>query len=50
LILFRFAILRGFEAALAYGIGKGVDERAAIFPTDAGIGDALAVNQRLAGR
>ena len=39
----------GFEATGAGGGGEFVQERVCLLPVDAGVGDALAVDQRLAG-
>ena len=44
-ISLRLAIFGGFEAALAHGFGEVVDQGAAVFPADAGVGDAEAVDQ-----
>src|SRR5258708_21600912 len=44
-------LVLGFEqlhATLAHGLGKGIEQFAAVFPADAGVGNALAVDERLA--
>jgi hypothetical protein len=46
--LLRFAVGRCFDAALAGGVGQGIDQTSRIFPADTGVGDALAVDERFA--
>ena len=45
--LLRLAVGRGFHAAFARRVGERIDQSPAVFPTDAGVGDALAVDQGL---
>ena len=49
LALLGFAILCGFEPALARGVGESIDQVAAVFPADASIGDTLAVDEWFPG-
>ena len=43
--LLRLAVGRRFYAAFAHGVGERVEQRPAVFPADAGVGDALTVDR-----
>ena len=45
----RLAAFSGLDAALAHRRGESVDEAAGVFPTDASVRDALAIEQLFAG-
>ena len=49
-LLFGFVIQRCLETPPPHAIGKCVEQSATFLPTDAGIGDAQAVDQFLTGK
>src|SRR5581483_4341337 len=43
--LLRLVVQRCFEAPAAHRVGEGVEQRAALFPADAGVRNALPVDE-----